>query len=124
MRTGRDYHYIQGKGLGDATKKVVINVVPKKASLKSLKSGKAGQMTISWTKQSEAKGYMIEYSTDKSFKVNVTTVKVNKNKTTSKIIKKLKKGTTYYVRVTAYTNVDGKPMTGSVSKTKKIKVKK
>ena len=112
------------KGISDATKKVVINVVPKKAALKSLKSSKAGQMTVSWKKQSEAKGYIIEYSTDKKFKVNVTTVQVKKNKTTSKTIKKLKKGTTYYVRVTAYTNVDGKPMKGSTSKAKKVKVKK
>ncbi len=112
------------KGISDATKKVVINVVPKKAALKSLKSSKAGQMTVSWKKQSEAKGYIIEYSTDKKFKVNVTTVQVKKNKTTSKTFKKLKKGTTYYVRVTAYTNVDGKPMKGSTSKAKKVKVKK
>ena len=112
------------KGINDATKKVIINVVPKKAALKSVKSSKAGQMTVSWKKQSEAKGYIIEYSTDKKFKVNVTTVQVKKNKTTSKTFKKLKKGTTYYVRVTAYTNVDGKPMKGSTSKAKKVKVKK
>jgi len=111
-------------GYLSATKKVVIKVVPKKASVKSVKSKKAGQITVTWKKRKEAKGYIIEYSTDKNFKKNVKKVKVSKNSTTSKTIKKLRKGKTYYVRVKAYTSIDKKAATGTASAKKRIKVKK
>lgn len=111
-------------GFLDAEKKVVINVVPKKAKLKSVKSTKAGQITVKWTRQKEASGYIIEYSTDKNFKKNVKSVKVTKNKTTSKTMKKLKKGKKYYVRVKAYVTIDKKAVAGAVSAKKNVKIKK
>lgn len=107
-----------------ATKKITIKVVPKTAKIKSLSSKKAGQLTVTWTKQKEAKGYVIEYSTDKKFAKNVKTVTVSKNSKTSTTLKKLSKGKKYYVRVKAYTTIDKKKACGKASKALKKAVKK
>ena len=104
--------------------KVTVKVVPKKAALKSLGSKKAGQLTVSWSKQKEAKGYVVEYSTDKKFKKKVKSVTINKNGTKSTTLKKLSKGKKYYVRVKAYTIIDKKKSYGKVSKVLNKTVKK
>lgn len=67
-----------------------------------------------------AKGYEIQYSTDKNFKSGVKTVKLTKNGT--KTIKSLKSGKVYYVRTRCYKVVNGKT-TYSKYATKSIKVK-
>lgn len=108
-----------------ATKKVTIKVLPKKAKIKSVSSKKAGQLIVSWNRQKEAAGYVVQYSTDKKFKKNVKTVTIKKNSTTSTTIKNLSKGKKYYVRVKAYTTIDKKKAYGAasnaVSKTTKKK---
>lgn len=106
------------------TKKVTITVVPKQASVKKVTSKKAAQLTVSWKKQAEASGYVVEYTTDKNFKKGVKKVTISKNKTTSTTIKKLKKGKKYYVRVKPYTTIDKKKVYGKTSKTVKATVKK
>ena len=106
------------------TKKVTITVVPKQASVKNVTSKKAAQLTVSWKKQTEASGYVVEYTTDKNFKKGVKKVTISKNKTTSTTIKKLKKGKKYYVRVKPYTTIDKKKVYGKTSKTVKVTVKK
>ncbi len=80
-------------------------------------------MTVKISKKvSGAAGYQITYATNKTFKKN----KKNVNMTsTSKTIKNLKKGTTYYVKVRAYAkDSKGKKVYGSYSKVKKVKIKK
>ena len=110
-----------------ATTTLTIIVVPQKETVKSLKSTKKAQLTVSWKKDSKASGYQIQYSTNKNFK-NVKTVVVKKNSTTSQTIKKLTKGKKYYVRVRAYktVKVNGKNVNkyGSFSSVKTIKVRK
>lgn len=110
-----------------ATTTLTIIVVPQKETVKSLKSTKKAQLTVSWKKDSKASGYQIQYSTNKNFK-NAKTVVVKKNSTTSQTIKKLTKGKKYYVRVRAYktVKVDGKNVSkyGSFSSVKTIKVRK
>ncbi len=106
------------------TKKVTITVVPKQASVKTVTSKKAAQLTVSWKKQTEASGYVVEYTTDKNFKKDVKKVTISKNKTTGTTIKKLKKGKKYYVRVKPYTTIDKKKVYGKTSKTVKATVKK
>ena len=106
------------------TKKITITVVPKQASVKKVTSKKAAQLTVSWKKQAEASGYVVEYTTDKNFKKGVKKVTISKNKTTSTTIKKLKKGKKYYVRVKPYTTIDKKKVYGKTSKTVKATVKK
>jgi len=106
-----------------STKKVTIQVTPKTAKIKSARSKKAGQLTLTWNKQKEAKGYVIEYSTDKNFKDSVKTVTIKKNGTVTKTLTGLKKKTTYYVRVKAYVEISGKRVYGETSKVKKVTTK-
>lgn len=79
-------------------------------------------MTFKFRKVKNAKGYQYSYGTNKKFKKSKT-----KTKTTKKLsvtIKKLKKKTTYYVRVRAYSVTNGKKKYGKWSKTRKVKIKK
>lgn len=105
------------------SKNIKVQVVPKKAKA-SVSSKKSGELKISWTKQSEAAGYVVEYSADKNFKKNVSKKVISKNKTTSVTIKKLSKGKKYYARVKAYTVINKKRVYGEVSKTAVKKIKK
>ncbi len=109
---------------GKEEKKVTIRVVPKKASKVRAVSRKAGELAISWSRQKEAAGYVVEYSKDKKFKKNVYRKLVKKNKTTSVKVKKLSKGKKYYVRVKAYTTIDKMKVYGTASKAVNRKVKK
>lgn len=91
---------------------------------------KKNKATISWQNNNDAAGYEIQYSTSKNFKKGTKTVKA-KYTAKSATLKKLKKNTTYYVRVRSYKNVKVK-IDGKVKKikvytgwvTKKIKTKK
>jgi hypothetical protein len=88
-------------------------------------SKKSGQLTVTWKKQAEAAGYVVEYSASKNFSKKTTkTVTIKKNATTTTTIKKLSKGKKYYVRVKAYTTIDKKKAYGTVSVTKNKAVKK
>ena len=101
-----------------ASKKITITVKPQKVNGIKAKAGKK-QVTVSWKKAAKASGYQIQYSTAKNF----NGVKTVTAKGTSKKIKGLKSGKTYYVKVCAYAK-DGKgKITGAYSKTLKIKVK-
>ena len=81
----------------------------------------AGRLTVTCKEVKRADGYLIQYSTNKNMKnaktVSTTTLKKN--------IYKLKKGTTYYVRVRAY-KVDstGKKVCGKYSGIQSKKVTK
>lgn len=63
---------------------------------------KNGKISLYWTRDYKAKGYEVQYSTDKKFKKDVTKVIVKKSKKTSYKSKKVKRGKSYYVRVRAY----------------------
>lgn len=93
----------EGKNYKAGTVETVIEVSPKKASIKKL-SAKKTQLTVTWKKDKRATGYEVKYSTSKKFK-KAKTVLVKKTKTTKTTLKKLKKGKTYYVKVRAYKEV-------------------
>ena len=103
-----------------ATKKVTIYAIPAKMKTPTVKAG-SKKLTVSWKKDSRADGYQIQYSTSSKFK-NAKTVTCSK-KTAKTIIKKLKKGKKYYVRIRAYKKIGSKKYYGSFSKTKSVKVK-
>lgn len=110
-----------------ASKTITIKVTkPNKATLSKVESKKTGQLKVTWKKDTKATGYKVMYSTDKKFKNKKTTktIAVKKNKTVSRIIKKLKKGKKYYVKVCAYVKVGKKEYLGAYSKVKNVKVKK
>ncbi len=93
----------ESKNYKAGTVETVIEVSPKKASIKKL-SAKKTQLTVTWKKDKRATGYEVKYSTSKKFK-KAKTVLVKKTKTTKTTLKKLKKGKTYYVKVRAYKEV-------------------
>ena len=91
---------------------VKVATVPSKVKLAKAKKGK-NQVTIQW-KNEKAAGYEVQYSTSKKFNKNVKKVTVAKNKT-KVTLKNLGKSKTIYVRVRAYTVVNGKKYYSSYS---------
>ncbi len=88
----------------------------------SMAAKKGRQMKVSYKKVSGASGYQIAYSTSKKFASSAT--KKVTTSSTSKILKNLKKGKTYYVRVRAYkTDSAGNKVYGTYSEKKSIKIK-
>ena len=96
---------------------------PAAVKLTSVKSAKAGEMTVKWGKNAKAGGYQLQYATAKNFK-GAKAVTVKKAKTTSVTIKKLAKGKKYYVRVRTYQKVSGKTYYSAWSASKNVTIKK
>ncbi len=95
------------KGKYSGTKVLTFKINPQKTKVSKLTAAKKS-LTVSVAKKtSQVSGYQIQYSTSKSFK-SAKTKTVNKAKTTSATIKKLKAKKTYFVRVRTYKTVDGK----------------
>lgn len=105
------------------TKKYQLTINPGKTTLKSVKSSAAGQMTISWKKDSKSQGYQFTYSISRNFKKGTKSFIVPKNSITKVTVTDLMRGVKYYVRVRSYKAVSGKPYYGAWSKIKTVKVK-
>lgn len=73
-----------------------------KPSLSSASNVTSGSVLLKWKANSSARGYQIQYSTNKSMKSNVETVTIHSYKTVSKKISRLSKGKTYYFRIRSY----------------------
>ena len=88
----------------------------------SLKSNKAGQMTVSCRPVENAIGYRIQYSTDYRFRKGVKTFYAP---TSVQTISGLHKGKRYYVRLRPYTVYsDGEYAFGATSYVKSVLIKK
>ena len=95
-----------------------------KVKLNSVSSvKKKHSIIVKWNKKSHASGYQIYYSRNKNFKKTVAKVLVSGGKRTSYKGKNFTKGKTYYVKVRAYKNVDGKRVYGKWSVVKRVKCK-
>ena len=116
---------IRFKGNFSGTKKLTYKINPKGTAVSKVISPKKQQIKVTWKKQTtQTTGYLIQYSTSKTFTKKTTkTVTVNKNKTTKKTINKLKSKKKYYVRVRTYKTVNGKKYYSSWSKAKSVKTK-
>ena len=78
-----------------------------------------------WKKQTtQTTGYEIQYSTDKKFKKGVKTVRISKNKTTSKSVSKLSAKKKYYVRIRTYKMCGKTKVVSSWSGAKSVTTKK
>ena len=96
----------------------------KKAAVSRLSNVKGKKAQVTYKKVSNAKGYEVQYSTDKKFKKDVKVKKVNA-KTTKVTLNKLKKGRKYYVRVRAYrVDEDDNRVDGTWSESKSVKISK
>ena len=96
-----------------------INTYLTKASFQTVKNIKKSKIKAVVKPVFGAQGYQYQYATNKAFTKNLKT-KVSTS-TTNKI--KLKKKKTYYVRVRAYVNNNGKMVYGKWSAIKKVKIK-
>ncbi len=97
------------------TKPAVVK--PGKVTKLVVKNSKKNTVSVKFNKAKNAKKYVIRYSTDKNFKKGVKTKTITKN---SCLIKKLKKGKTYYFKVRA---INGTAK-GSYTRAKRVKIKK
>ena len=80
-------------------------------------------VVVTWKPAKDVDGYEVQVATDKKFKKNKKSVKVNKKKAKKKTVKNLKKNKKYYVRVRSYKIVNGKKIYGKWSKVKSVKTK-
>lgn len=114
------YGYDQFIGTND--KQGIVEIKPSfSTKVKSLKTGKKA-IKVTLKKAKDVAGYQIEYSKNSDFSKSKK-VKIKGYKTTKKTIKKLKKGTEYFVRVRAYKTVAGKKLYSDWSSAESIKVK-
>ena len=104
-----------------AEKTIKITVTPNAVNISKI-TVKGKKVKVAWSKNSNAVGYQIKLSKNKNFKKVVKTVNViNTAKTAT--VKKLKKKTTYYVKVRAYILVDNVKVYGRYSSVKKAVTK-
>lgn len=115
----RAYKKEDGKTIYTQYTTLQVMTMPSKVAVTSVSAGKK-QVTLKW-KKIKASGYEIQCCTSKTFKKNVIKATVKKSKKTA-IVKKLKGGKTYYVRIRAYSKVNGKKYYGAWSKVTKVKV--
>ena len=120
VNTGKAKVVIQGKAGYSGTKTVYFQIVPKKVSVKSVKSAAKTSVNVSYAKVSgNVSGYEITYASNSAFK----DAKTVRTKNTSYTIKSLKSNTTCYVKVRAFKTIDGKRAYGAYSNVSKVKVK-
>lgn len=112
---------IIGKGKYGESVKKTFRINPKAVALSMLTVGKQ-QLTVKWKKGVGITGYEVQYGLKKSF-AGAKTVAIKKAATVKAVLKKLKTGKTYYVRVRAYKTVKGKKYYSAWSKAKSAKVK-
>ena len=105
------------KGTGTIT----LIVVPATPTVQKVAAYKTKAIKVSYKKASGASGYQITYATNKSFK-NAKSVSVSSKKT-SAVIKNLKKGRNYYVKIRSYKKIGGKKYYSVYSKVKTVKTK-
>ncbi|MCI9078435.1 MAG: alpha-glucosidase [Lachnospiraceae bacterium] len=89
------------------------------AKISSLKCTAKKQAALSIKQISGAEGYQVKYSDNANFK-NALNANISSS---SKTIKKLKSGKTYYFKARAYKTVNGKKVYTKYSTVKKVKVK-
>lgn len=111
------------------TKKPNTTAKPNKITVSKVTGVKAvnkkgKKVKVSWKKLGSVKGYRITVALNKKFTSGKKTLWVKKGTITSKLISKLKKGKTYYVKVEAYKMNGKKKVFGKPSAVKKVKIKK
>ncbi len=105
-----------------AAKTVTVNVVPKKGSLKAVKSPAKKKMKISWKKDKTVTGYEIYISLKKDFSRG-TIRKTYKKNMASNAISGWKSKKTYYVKIRGYKKIGKSKYYGDWSNVKRVKVK-
>ena len=89
-----------------------------KVKLKTIKI-KKGKAVIKWKSIKNASRYEIQYCSSRKFKK----LQKKTTKKTTIVVKKLKKKKLYYIRVRAYSTINGKKVYGTFSSIRKIKTR-
>ena len=108
---------IKGKGNYTGTYTTTFTINPKKTAVKKLVNKARGTMTVKWKKVSGVTGYEIQYSSSSSFSYNVKRIRTTGG---SKVIRKLTRGMTYFVRIRSYKRVKGVNYYSSWSQVKHV----
>ncbi|MDO4501995.1 MAG: InlB B-repeat-containing protein [Coriobacteriia bacterium] len=114
-KVGKATVTVTGKGAytGKITK--TFSIVPKAASLKSVTAGTRKLTAVASTKASSTGGTTYQFAYKQK---GAKTWKYASTTSQSKVVKSLKKGRQYYVKVRAYKKVGGTAYNGAWSKTK------
>ncbi|MCR5207887.1 MAG: fibronectin type III domain-containing protein, partial [Eubacterium sp.] len=113
--------YVGGEW-SDYSAAVTYKAIPMRCKLTSVSSPERGKIYSSWGKIKGASGYQLRYARDKKFKKTVAAKKFASG-VTEYTGKNFTKGVTYYIKVRAYTTVNGKKYYGKWSKIKSVKSK-
>ena len=111
------------KNYKSAEKKITIQVVPRRAVIKTASAKRGRKVMLKWKVDSSVSGYHMYLSTDKEFKKDTIEKKYGKKSSGKKLLGGLEKRKTYYVKIRAYKKVKGKTYYGSWSKIKRVKIK-
>lgn len=95
---------------------------PARVNLKKVKAIGKKKARAEWNWFTGQNGFQLQYAQNKAFTKNKKSVMLN-TYTSTVILKKMKRGKTYYFRVRAYNKSGGKKMYGTWSKVKKCKIK-
>ena len=134
LRAGKDYKvsYKANKTVGTATVTVTgqggyagtatgaFDINPQPVTGLALTAG-LKRLTVSWSAGKDVTGYQIQYSVNKDFQSAKTATIANAD-TVKKVLKNLKSGTTYYVRIRAFKKVNGKNYRSDWSKAQSARV--
>lgn len=101
-------------------KKILRLTAPTKLKIANQKGRK---LSVTWKKQKKISGYQIQYSTGKAFAKGTKITNIVKSSDKA-VIKKLKKGKTYYVRMRSYQKSGSKKTYSAWSSYTKVKIKK
>ncbi len=112
---------VEGKGGYTGSATGTFDIIPKAVTGLELTADKR-RLTANWKKAGGVDGYQLQYSVKKDFS-SVKQTTVAGAAVTQKVLKKLKSGKTYYVRIRAYKAVNGKKYWSAWSAAKKAKVK-
>lgn len=113
-----------GKGVGSYTFTLDYKQTkPAKTSALRCSAKKGRKMTVTWAQTAGCTGYRVQYAKSASFKKGLVEKEVTSD-VTSLTFKKLQKKKTYYVRVSAYAEVNGETIYGAWSSVKRVKIKK
>lgn len=113
-----------GKGVGNYTFTLDYKQTkPAKTSALRCSAKKGRKMTITWAQTAGCTGYRVQYAKSASFKKGLVEKEVTSD-VTSLTFKKLQKKKTYYVRISAYAEVNGETIYGAWSSVKRVKIKK
>lgn len=120
IKVGQGTATITGIDGYTGSKVVKFNIVPSKVKNAKVTNKKGRKAVVKFTKAAGVKGYQVTYSANKNFK-SAKNKNVTKNSIT---LSGLKKNTVYYVKVRAYTNINGKKVYGAYSTKVKVSITK